>query len=200
MGLRLSLDLLDLDQAFVAVARGGPGGVDGASEAVQVNGVHPAIAHIGIVRDGQQLITGFALRVHPLPQVFGMPGVQSAVGHRRHVGAVTEKDIAVQVPVVRGGGVSVRAERRELAGVVVFVGDLYVFFPDRAGHLGAHQSFHRRFVEHIHEVVEHLSDIRRVIGVLENQTAVLRATCSGPTPACWLLSLLPHIPSGRLHP
>src|SRR5208283_5204516 len=44
VSFRLSLDLLDLDQALVDVAVGSPGGVNGASEAVDVNRIHPPAA------------------------------------------------------------------------------------------------------------------------------------------------------------
>ncbi len=169
MGLRLSLDLLDLDQSFVAVAIRCPGRVDGPAKAVDVGGIHPAVAQVGVMRNGQQLVACLALRVHPLPQVFGVPGVQSAEGHDRHLCTIAEEDIAVQVAVVRRGGVLVRAERRELAGMVVFVGDLDVFLPDRARHLGAHEGFHRRSGEHIHEEGEDLLNVRLIVGVGENK-------------------------------
>jgi len=44
-----ALDLLDFDQTFVAVARSSPSGIDGPSEAVQIDWVHPAVAQVGIV-------------------------------------------------------------------------------------------------------------------------------------------------------
>ena len=98
-----------------------------------------------------------------------MPRVQSAVGHVWHLRTIAEEDIAMQVAVVRGGGVLVRAERREFTGVVVLVGDFYVFFPDGARHFGAHERFHRSSGQHINQVREHFLNVRVVIGVLENQ-------------------------------
>jgi hypothetical protein len=67
MGLGLSLDLLDFDQALVAVSRSRPGCIDGPAEAVEVDGIHPPVTHIGVMRNGQQLVPRLALGVHPVP-------------------------------------------------------------------------------------------------------------------------------------
>src|SRR5262249_22587490 len=100
MGFRLPLDLLDLDQALVAVARSRPGGVNRTPVAVEVRWIHPSVAQVRIVRDSQQLIARLALGVHPLPQILWMPGVHGTEWHFRHMPALAEEDIAVQVPVI----------------------------------------------------------------------------------------------------
>ena len=130
MRFRSALDLLDFDQALVAVTGRGPGCVNGASEAVHVNRIHPAAAQIGVVGNGQQFVTCLALRVHPFPQVLGMPRIERAVGHLGNLGAITEKDVAVQVDVVILRRVFVGTERRELAGMIVLVGNLDILCPD----------------------------------------------------------------------
>ena len=168
MGFGLSLDLLDFDQALVAVARGGPGRIDGSSEAVEVHGIHPAVAQVGVMRNGQQLVACLALRVHPFPQVFGMPGVQHAEWQRRHLGTIAEEDVAVQIAIVKLGGVLVRAECSELAGMIIRVGDLDVFLPGAARHFGAHKSLDRRLAGEREEIEEDLLLLRGVVGVLQN--------------------------------
>ena len=71
MGFRLSLDLLDFDQSLIAVTRRCPSRINRSSETVEINGIHPPVAQIGVVRDGQQLIARLALGVHPFPKVLG---------------------------------------------------------------------------------------------------------------------------------
>ena len=73
MGLGLPLDLFDFDQPLIAVAGGSPGRVDGSAEAVEINRIHPAVTQVGIVRNGEQLVTRLALRVHPVPKVLRVP-------------------------------------------------------------------------------------------------------------------------------
>ena len=119
MGLGLPLDLLDFDEAFVAVARGCPRRIDGPPKAVEVNGIHPAVTQIGVMRNGQQLVACLALRVHPRPQVLGMLGIQRAIGHLWQMGAVPEEDVAMQVALVRHGCPLVRTECSELARMIV---------------------------------------------------------------------------------
>ena len=174
MGLRLALDLLDLDQPLVAVARGGPGRVDRPAEAVDVGRIHPAVGEVGVVRDRQQFVAGLALRVHPLPQVFGMPGVERRERLVRHLGAVAEIDVAVQVAEVELRGELVGAEGGELAGLVVLVGDLDVLLPDRAGDLRAHEGLDRRLADERHQVAEDLLHVGRIVRVLQDQRLRLR--------------------------
>ncbi len=145
MRLRLSLALLDLDQALVAVARGRPGGVDRPpGGVVDVDRVHPAVADVGVVRDREQLVAALALRVHPVPQLRGASGVERAEWIVRHLVAGPEEDVAVQVAVARHRRPLVRAERGELAGMIVLVGDLDVFLPHRGSDLRVHERLHRR--------------------------------------------------------
>ena len=72
-----------------------------------------------------------------------MPGVERAERHLRDVAAFTEEDVAVQIPVIVLRRVFIRTESCELAGMVVLVGDLNVFLPDRARHLWCHEGFDR---------------------------------------------------------
>ena len=156
MRFRLSLALLDLDQALVAVARGGPGGVDRPSGGVvDVDRVHPAVAHVGVVRDGEQLVARLALRVHPVPQVRGTFGVERAEWIVRHLVAGAEEDVAVQVAVARHRCPLVRAERGELAGMIVLVGDLDVFLPHGGSDLRVHERLHRRASGQLEQIREH---------------------------------------------
>ena len=145
VGFRLALALLDLGEALVAVACGRPGGVDRPPGGlVDVDREHPAVADVGVVRDGEQLVARLALRVHPVPQVGGARGLERAEGIVRHLGAVAEEDVAVHVAVVRHRGPLVGAERGELAGLVLLVGDLHVLLPHGGRDLRVHQRLHRR--------------------------------------------------------
>ena len=145
MRLGLAFPLLDLDQPLVAVASGGPGGVNRpAGGVINVDRVHPAVAHIGVVGDGEQLDARLALGVHPFPELLGIRWESSDAERRvRHLVA-PEENIAVQVAVAGHRGPLVGAEGRELAGMVVFVGDLAGFLPYRGGDLRAHERLHRR--------------------------------------------------------
>ena len=90
MRLGLPFSLLDLDQPLVAHARLGPGGVDRpASGVIDVQRVHPAVAHIGIVRDGEEFNARIALGVHPLPELRGFIGVERA--ERRRSGTLSPR-------------------------------------------------------------------------------------------------------------
>src|ERR1043166_2500247 len=73
----------------------GIGGVDGAALEIDLGWVHAAIGHVGVVRDGEQLVAGLALAVH-------------------------QEDVAMHVHVVRHRGPLVGAERGELAGLLAF--------------------------------------------------------------------------------
>ena len=174
VGLRLPLNLLHLNQAFIAVARGCPGRVYRPAQAVHVDGIHPAIGQVGIVGNRQQFVARLALGVHPLPQILGVPGIQRRVRHLRYLRTVAEINIAVQVAEIELGGVLVGAESGELAGLVLLVGDLHILLPDGAGHLRAHKSLDRRLADQRHQIVEHLLDIRRIVGILQNQWLRLR--------------------------
>ena len=144
MRLRLAFPLFDLDQPLVAHARLGPGGVNRpAGGVIDVHRVHPAVAHIGVVRDGEQFNARLALGVHPLPELRGIRGVERAERRVRHLVA-PEENIAVQVALAGHRGPLVGAEGRELAGLIVFVGDLAGFRPHRGSDLRVHERLHRR--------------------------------------------------------
>ena len=51
------------------IARRGVGGVDRAALDVDLGREHAAVREIGVVRDGEQLVAGLALAVHPVPEV-----------------------------------------------------------------------------------------------------------------------------------
>ena len=169
VGLRLALDLLHFDQALVAVARGGPGRVDRPAEAVHVGRIHPAVGEVGVVGDGKQLVAGLALRVHPLPQVLRMPGVEGRKRLVRHLGAIAEIDVAMQVAETELGREFVRAESGERARLVVLVGDLDVLLPDRSGHLRAHESLDRWSTHQLEQVLEDPLHIGGIVRILEDQ-------------------------------
>ena len=99
-------------------------------------------------------LPALALRVHPVPQVRGARGVERAEGIVRHLGAVAEEDVAVQVAVVRHRGPLVRAERGELAGLVLLVGDLDVLLPHGGSDLRVHERLHRRARAQLEQVRE----------------------------------------------
>ena len=200
MGLGLSLDLFDLDEPLVAVAGRGPGRVDGPVVGVDVDGIHPPVAHVRVVRDGQQLVARLALRVHPVPQVLGVCGIERAVGHLRHLGAIAEEDVAVQVAIARHRGPLVRAERGELARVVVVVGDLDVVFPDRSRHLRAHERLDGRSRREGEQIKEDLLLVLRVVGVFQNQRLRFRQLAERRP---WRVRFFRHArrtPSGRSLP
>ena len=144
MSFRLPLALLDLDQALVAVACGRPGRIDRPpGGVVDVDRVHPAVADVRVVRDGEELVARLALRVHPVPQLRGKIGVERAERIVRHLVAGPEEDIAVQVAVAGHRRPLVRAERGELAGLVLLVGNLDVFLPHGRGDLRVHERLDR---------------------------------------------------------
>ena len=144
MRFRRALELLDLDQRLVAHARLGIGGIDRAALGVDLGRVHAAVRQVGVVRDGQQVVAGLPLAVHPVPEVHRMGRVQGAERHRRHLGAVLEEDVAVEVHVARHRRPFVGAEGRELPGLVRLVGERDVLLPDGAGDLRGHQRLDRR--------------------------------------------------------
>ena len=69
------------------------------------------------------LVARLALGVHPGPEILGMMRIDGRERHGRHLLRVPEEDVAVHVPAVRRRGPLVGDERRELAGLVVLVGD-----------------------------------------------------------------------------
>ena len=155
VSLRLPLALLDLDQALVAIARSRPGRIDRPpGGVVDVDRVHPAVADVGVVRDGEELVAGLALRVHPVPQFRGAIGVERAERIIRHLVARPEEDIAVQVAVVGHRRPLVRAERGELAGLVLLVGNLDVFLPHGRGDLRVHERLDRRACIELEQIRE----------------------------------------------
>ncbi len=109
MGLGLAFDLLDLDQALVAVAGGRPGSVDRAAQAVDVYRVHPAVGQVRVVRDGEQFVTRLALGVHPFPQVLRVPGIECGERHLGNLGALRvlervggSSDVIAEQPSIHG--------------------------------------------------------------------------------------------------
>ena len=90
------------------------------------------------------------------------------------MGAFAEEDVAVQVPVIVLRGVFVRTESCELAGMVVLIGDLNVFLPDRARHLWGHEGFHRRCASEAQEVREAAWISAGLFWSLNNQTLRFR--------------------------
>src|SRR5215472_6286088 len=93
--------------ARFAVAQGCPRSINGASVTVEVHGIHPPVADIGVVGDRQQRITCFALGVHPVPQRLRVVVIHGAEGYLRNVSAIAEKNVAI----VRHGSPLVRTER-----------------------------------------------------------------------------------------
>ena len=144
VGLRLTLNLLHLDERLVARAGLGPGGINRPAQAVHVGRVHPAVRQIRVMRDGQQVVAGLALGIHPVPQFRGVHRVQRRKRHLRNLGAVAEKHVAVQVAVVGHRGPLIGTKGGELARFVGRVGDVVILFPDRASNLFGHQRFDRR--------------------------------------------------------
>ena len=168
MGLRLPLDLLDLDQRLIAhpVFRVGP--VDRPPVEVDLGRIHAPIREVGVMRDRQQLVARLALAVHPCPQVGRVGRIERAERHRRHMRAILEEDVAVEVHVVRHGRPLIAAEGGELAGFVGLVREFDVLFPDRVRDLGTHQRLDRRATEQVGAVeVDSLNLFRAV--VLEDQ-------------------------------
>ncbi len=72
MRLGCALKLMDFGQRLIVHALLRPGGVNRPPFAVNLQGKHNAIAQVGIVRNRQQLYTGFALSIHPIPEIFRM--------------------------------------------------------------------------------------------------------------------------------
>lgn len=69
------------------------------------------------------------------------------------------KAVAMEIDVVVLGRVFVRAESRELAGMVVRIRDIDILFPNGACELRGHEYFYGRLAQHVHEVSEGLSEI-----------------------------------------
>jgi hypothetical protein len=95
------------------------------------------------VRDRQQVVARLALNIHPVPKVRRVHRIECSERLLRHVLAVLEEDVAVEVHVVRHRRPLVRAEGRELAGLVGFFGELDVSLPDRVRDLRVHQLLDR---------------------------------------------------------
>src|SRR5262249_16776850 len=72
------------------------------------------------------------------------------------------EDVPVQVHVVRHGGPLVRAEGRELPGLVRRLGERDVLLPDRAGNLGRRERFDGRAT---HEHVDRVQEDSRPLGI-----------------------------------
>ncbi len=143
MRLRRAFELVDLDQPLVAIARSGIGGVDRTALGVDLDREHPAVGEVRVVRDGEELVAGLALAIHPVPEIHGVKRVQCAERLRRYLSALLEEDVAMQVHVIRHRGPFVRAERREFPRLVRLVSHLDDFFPDASGDLRGHQRLDR---------------------------------------------------------
>ncbi len=91
------------------------------------------------MRDRQQLVARLALAIHPFPQVLRLVRVDRAKWQRRNLLRVLEDDVAMQVAIVRRRAPFVGGEGRELARLVVLVGDFDDSLPHRAGHFRADQ-------------------------------------------------------------
>ncbi len=140
---RRALELLDLGQRLVVHPRLRPGRVDRPALAVDFQREHDAVGQIGVVRDRQQLVARLALAVHPVPQILRMTRIDRGERQRRNLLRVLEDDVAVQVAIVRRRAPFVGGEGRELARLVVLVGDFHDFLPHRAGHFWRDQLLDR---------------------------------------------------------
>src|SRR6266487_3395205 len=78
MGFRCALELLNLDQPLIANPRLGIGRIDWPALTVHFGWVHATIRKVGVVRNSKQLVTGFALVVHPFPEIDRIDRVQRA--------------------------------------------------------------------------------------------------------------------------
>ena len=94
--------------------------------------------------------------------------IHRAERHLGNMSAIAEEDIAMQVAIVGHGSPLVRTERRELAWVIVGVGDLDVLRPDGAGNLRRHEGFDRRLVGERQQVKKYFVLLRFVIWMMEN--------------------------------
>ena len=174
MRLRLPLALLDLDQALVAVARSRPRGVDRPpGGVVGVDRVHPAVAHVGVVRDGEQLVACLALRVHPVPEVRGALGVERAEWIVRHLVAGPEEDVTVEIAITGHRGPLVRTERGEFARMIVLVGDPDVFLPHGGRDLRVHERLHWRARSKLEQVREDPVLLFRAVRILHDHRLCL---------------------------
>ena len=175
---RCALELLDLGQRLVVDARLRPRRVDRPALAVDFQRKHDAIGEIRVMRDRQQLVARLALAIHPFPQLLRLVRVDRAKWQRRNLLRVLEEDVAMQVAIVRRRAPFVGGEGRELARLVVLVGDLDDLLPHRPGHFRADQLCDRLRDDGAGEEEVDLLDILlapdpKLLGEL--------ATCSSPT-------------------
>ena len=139
MSFRRALYLLDLGQLLVALSRFSPGLVDRPAFEIDLSRKHDSVRQVRIVRNGEQLVAGLALAVHPVPQIFRSRRVDRAERHLRDLGAVLEEYVSVHIPVVGGRCPFIGTKRGKFTRLVEAVRDVVVLFPDVAGHLRADQ-------------------------------------------------------------
>ena len=133
MGFGRSFDLGDLDQRLVADPLHGIAVVNGIPGPIyQLE--YLAIAAVRVVGDRQAFDALFAQVVHPLPESFGILGVEAGEGDRRNPIAALEDHVAVEVAhVVTRRGVLVGDEGRETPGIVVPLGGVDRVLPGSSG-------------------------------------------------------------------
>ena len=125
-GVALPLGLNNLGQRLVGHAALGV--VAGNRLARHVAGAeHQAVAGVAVVRNSDHVESLLALGFEVAPEIFGIQRIERRVGHRRPF--VGEDHAAVQVLELRRRGPLESDERRELARLVVLVGDGRVLLP-----------------------------------------------------------------------
>ena len=153
MGLGLALDLVHLADGLVAQPQLRVGGVERFAGSVHV-AVHLAVAAVGVVGDGNQVVAGLARPLHPGPEVLRIGRVDDGEGPGGDVGAA-EDHVAVQVLAFGHRGVLVGHEGGELARPVVAVGQFDEVAPGRLDHLvGDQLGQGHAGVERLHERAE----------------------------------------------
>src|SRR5664279_5011895 len=127
--------------------------------------------------------------------------IQRTEGHRRHILAVAEEDVAMQVAVIGHRGPLVGTERSELARMIIRIRNLYIFFPHRSSHLGCHEGLDWRLAGEREKVKEYLLLLLLAVGIRHDQGLCLGhlADCrtwrcllyTSPSPRDGLLSRMP---------
>ena len=143
MRFRCALELLHLGQRLVVHPGLRPRGIDRPALAVDFQRKHHAIGEVRVVRNGEQLVPGLALAIHPGPQILRMGGVHRGKRHCRSLLRILEDHIAVQVAIVGRRSPFVRGEGGERARFVELVGNVGDPSPDRACDLGADELLDR---------------------------------------------------------
>ena len=124
-----------------------PRGIDRPALAVHFQRKHHAIGEVRVVRNGEQLVPGLALAIHPGPQILRMRGVHRGKRHGRNLLRILEDHVAVQVAIVGRRTPFVRGEGGERARFVELVGNVGDPPPDRACDLGADELLDRFVLE-----------------------------------------------------